>query len=126
MLDGKTVLITGAANGIGRAIAHAAAMAGARLILGDIAEDDLGKLADEISSRGASVIFRACDVCQTNQIQALVAAGAKEFAHPDIVYANAGIEGPLAVPWDYPEADFTHVIDVNVSGDSSNPVYLHR
>lgn len=113
---GKTVLITGAAAGIGRAIALAAVGAGARVVLGDIAAEAMARTADELASRGAAVVSRVCDVRELGQIEALIAAGAERFGHPDVVYANAGVEGTLCAPWDCTEADFTRVIDINLNG----------
>jgi NAD(P)-dependent dehydrogenase (short-subunit alcohol dehydrogenase family) len=115
-LTGRTALVTGAANGIGRAIAEAACAAGARLILGDVARDDLAKLARQLSARGAEVVAQECDVRRLEQIESLVAEGARRFAAPDVVFANAGIEGPFGAPWDCTDGEFMGVLDVNVAG----------
>jgi NAD(P)-dependent dehydrogenase (short-subunit alcohol dehydrogenase family) len=115
-LAGKTVLITGAARGIGRAIAQRAAQAGAVLILGDLDTDELAQTARELSGQGAQVLAQACDVRKPQDLESLLANGVRRFAHPDMVFANAGIEGHLCAPWDYTDEDFMRVLDVNVAG----------
>jgi len=110
------VLITGAANGIGCAIAQAAAGCGARLILGDRAGDALSETARHLSSEGAQVFAQTCDVQRLADLESLVSAGSQRFSAPEVVYANAGIEGRLCAPWDCSDAEFTQVLDINVAG----------
>ena len=74
-LAGKTVLVTGAANGIGRAIASAAAAGGARLILGDLDGEALARAARELRAHGAEVSAQACDVRRLDELQSLVQEG---------------------------------------------------
>src|SRR5690606_17519537 len=50
------------------------------------------------------------------QITALVDCASSRFGHPDVVFANAGVEGRLAAPWDYAEEDFQRIIDINLVG----------
>jgi NAD(P)-dependent dehydrogenase (short-subunit alcohol dehydrogenase family) len=115
-LNGKTILVTGAATGIGRGIALAAAASGANLVLGDIAEAALGETAAEAAAGGGEVLSRRCDVTSQADIDALVGLAAQAFGHPDIVFANAGVEGPAGLPWDLDEADFTRILDLNFLG----------
>jgi NAD(P)-dependent dehydrogenase (short-subunit alcohol dehydrogenase family) len=115
-LAGKTVLVTGAANGIGRAIANAAAAEGARLILGDLDGDALAGAARELRAHGAEVNAQACDVRRLDELQSLVQEGSSRFSWPDAVFANAGVEGRLCDPWEYSDSDFMRVLDVNLAG----------
>lgn len=115
-LAGKTVLVTGAARGIGRAIAQRAGQAGAVLILGDQDSGELDQTAHELSTQGIEVIAQACDVRKPQQLESLLAHGVSRFAHPDLVFANAGIEGQLCAPWEYTDEEFMRVLDVNVAG----------
>lgn len=116
MLNGKVALVTGAAGGIGRAIALAAAREGASLVLGDIQEAAGEQLLSELREAGFPACFRRTDVSSTDDIGQLLELARKEFSSPDIAFANAGIEGPSGAPWDCSEADFMRVIDVNLMG----------
>lgn len=115
LFHGKVALITGAASGIGRAIACAAAREGASLVLGDLQERALGELAEEIGGT-TTVLCRRADVTRSADIAALVEAAEQQLGVPDLVFANAGIEGPSGAPWECSEADFLRVIDVNLMG----------
>ncbi|MBI1238999.1 MAG: glucose 1-dehydrogenase [Alphaproteobacteria bacterium] len=116
LLDGRIVLVTGSAAGIGRAIAERAGREGARLVLGDIAEDG-AEVAAKLSKGGVKAAFLKTDVRRAEDIAALVAAAKKDYgAVPDCVFANAGIEGRPAPAWEVSEAEFTRVIDVNLIG----------
>ncbi|WP_293389614.1 glucose 1-dehydrogenase [Nevskia sp.] len=114
--DNRTVLVTGAASGIGRAIALAAGRSGARLIVGDVAAAGLAETVSLLEGNGAAVISAICDVSKQTELDVLFAKGAAMFGHPDIVYANAGILGSPVDVWDCAEADFARVIDVNLMG----------
>jgi NAD(P)-dependent dehydrogenase (short-subunit alcohol dehydrogenase family) len=112
LLTGRVALVTGGAQGIGRAIALACAREGAMVAIGDVNEDGKG-VAVEIGPRA---LFKHTDVHDLAQVKALVAAAKDKFGPPDTVFANAGIEGPLGAPWDCTEDDFMRVIDTNVTG----------
>lgn len=70
MLAGRTIVVTGAARGVGRAIALACAKAGARLVLGDVLADVGRGVADELVQRGASARFVPIDLDQPSSITA--------------------------------------------------------
>jgi NAD(P)-dependent dehydrogenase (short-subunit alcohol dehydrogenase family) len=70
MLTGRTIVVTGAARGVGRAIALACAKAGARLVLGDVLVDAGRGVADELVGRGASARFVPIDLAQPSSITA--------------------------------------------------------
>jgi NAD(P)-dependent dehydrogenase (short-subunit alcohol dehydrogenase family) len=115
-LKGKSVIITGAAAGIGRAIADRCAREGARLMLGDIDDGLLETTADALRRSCVAVEWRHCDVRLATQTDALAAACRERFGDADILFANAGIEGPLADPWDIQEGDFLNVLNINLMG----------
>lgn len=116
VFEGQSVLITGAAAGIGRAIAVAAGREGARLILGDVNAGGLSGLEAELRAAGVDVVSASCDIRRQQQIDALFAAGTARFGHPDVVFANAGILGKPVDVWAQSEEDFTTQIDVNLVG----------
>lgn len=114
--EGKVVLITGAAAGIGREIALAAGREGARVVLGDISENGLFEVAAQLQQSGAESVWAICDVRKQGDIDALFAKGQQKFGHPDTVFANAGILGQPVDVWAQSEEDFTRHIDVNLTG----------
>lgn len=116
LFAGKSVLVTGAASGIGRAIARAAAAEGARLVLGDIAPGGLKTLTAELESGGVPVFARTCDVTCEDEVVDLVRHGTAALGPIDVAYANAGILGAPGDVWSYPAEEFRRVIDINVIG----------
>lgn len=113
---GKTVLITGAASGIGRAIALAAGRAGARLVVSDVAQQGLKDPCLELEGMGVECMSAVCDIRRQDQVDQLFARAAERFGHPDVVYANAGILGMPVDVWEQAEADFMAHLDVNLAG----------
>lgn len=115
-LAGRTALVTGAAAGIGRAIALAAAREGATLILSDMAENG-ERVAEELRAMGTAAIFRRTDIRKKDDIDALLALAEEELGRvPDILFANAGVEGAISAPWEVPDVDFMRVIETNIVG----------
>lgn len=112
-LRGKTVLITGAARGIGAETAHLLLSQGAKLVLTDLDEQPLAKLAAELGSD--DVLTVACDVCDLPAMEDAVAQGVARFGGIDMVMANAGIASYGSVLAVDP-ATFKRVIDINLVG----------
>lgn len=90
-LAGKTALITGAARGIGRAIALRFAAEGANLLICDLNLDSLHAVAVEAESNGATVLARRADVADRAQVQAFVDDGIAGFGMIHTVVNNAGL-----------------------------------
>lgn len=90
-LNGKNAIITGAANGIGRASAVLFAREGANLVLADISETGLRQVEDEIKGMGGNVVIRKTDVASEEEIQALINLALEKFNTIDILVNNAGI-----------------------------------
>jgi len=84
----RTVLITGAATGIGAATARRLSAQGERLVLAGRREQPLADLAAEIGSD--DVLVKTCDVADLEQVEALAAAAIERFGGIDVVFANAG------------------------------------
>lgn len=114
--EGKTVMITGAAAGIGRAMALGAAAAGAKLILGDANAEGLGQTVAMLRDAGHAVHSARCDVTNSADLDALVKEGEASVGPIDTLFANAGILGSPGEVWNYPEDEFKAVIEVNVIG----------
>lgn len=109
-LAGKTALITGAAGGIGAAIAHLFVAEGANVVLLDRDQAALDHLCGALPEGRATAL--CCDVTDTGQMQAAFAGQSML----DVVVLNAGIEGDVAPITAYDESNFDQVMAVNVKG----------
>lgn len=87
----KTVIVTGASNGIGKAIAKAFAAAYFNVVLADIDEENGTILQDELLEQGYTAEFIRCDVSEPDSIDSLIAEPVKTFGGIDILINNAGI-----------------------------------
>lgn len=114
-LDGRVALVTGAARGIGRAIAVALAHHGADVALGLRDVDSAADLADEIRSIGRRTLRVAMDVRDLGQIRDGVDRVVEELGRIDVLVNNAGL-GPADRAEDVTEDDFDLTFDVNVKG----------
>ncbi len=95
-LDGKTALVTGAATGLGQAIAVALAEAGADVAISDKPEVSLDETAGKLAPSGRHVVKLGMDVRDLEQIRTGVSAAAEQLGGLDIVVNNAGINRPMA------------------------------
>lgn len=112
-LDDEVVLVTGAASGIGKAIAEACADAGATLALADVDGDGLESVATELD---AETLALTVDVSDYDEVVAMVEQTTETFGRLDVAFANAGI-GRLSMPTDsYPVDEWHEVMDVNLDG----------
>jgi short subunit dehydrogenase len=114
-LDGRTALVTGAARGLGRAIALALAHAGADVALGLRDPATGAGLVEEVGALGRRALPLAMDVRNLDQVRAAVDAAATHFGRLDILVNNAGL-GPANPAELVTEADFDLTVDVNVKG----------
>ncbi|MEU2349571.1 SDR family NAD(P)-dependent oxidoreductase [Modestobacter sp. NPDC049651] len=115
-IDGKTALVTGSGNGIGRAIAVALASAGAQVVVSDVLAEDGQRVVEEITAAGGSAHFIAADVAVAEQSEALVAGAVERFGGLDVLVNNAGTGGAQLRLHEVDPADFDRVIDVNLRG----------
>src|SRR6516164_1451890 len=90
-LAGRAAIVTGAGNGLGRAEALALAAAGARLVLNDLAGDDVHAVADEITATGGQAVVCAGDVGEWATGAQLVTAALEHYGQLDILVNNAGV-----------------------------------
>jgi NAD(P)-dependent dehydrogenase (short-subunit alcohol dehydrogenase family) len=115
-LDGKTAVITGSGNGIGRAIANAMSDAGANVTVSDVLEEDGQRTVKEITDRGGRAIFVAADVSQTEQASNLIETTVNTFGGLDILVNNAGVGGTSGRLHELDPDAFDRVIAVNLRG----------
>ena len=113
---GKVALITGAANGIGRAAALAFAKSGAKVVVVDRDAAGGEATAGVIRQQGGDARFVAADVTKSADVQGYVKAALDAYGRIDCFFNNAGIEGAWKHTADYDEAMFDQVIGVNVKG----------
>lgn len=121
-LDGKIVLITGAATGIGKAVALASAQQGAKLIVADTQEEPGRTTVELITKQGGEAIFVSTDVTDAASVQAMVAKAVAHYGRLDGALNNAGISGvgiggsQRPVTADYPDERWDRVLAVNLTG----------
>ncbi|WP_295540595.1 glucose 1-dehydrogenase [uncultured Pseudacidovorax sp.] len=114
-LDGQVALVTGAAGGLGRAIALAYAQHGARLVLSDRAGDSLREIAAQCASLGTAVHTVAADLAEPAQVQALAEQAQAAFGRIDLLVCNAGMQGPAGPLLAVQSEDWARVFQVNLA-----------
>lgn len=125
--ENKTIFITGAAKGQGRAVALAFAVEGANIAAFDLGEkipypaynrssnEDLEKLKAEVEAIGAKILIYAGDVRKAEDVREAVERAVSEFGGIDILFSNAGIAA-YGYSWELTEEQWDALIDVNLKG----------
>ena len=116
MLKGKVALVTGASQGLGRALALAYAREGASLVLNSRGEEGLRPVAKEIEDLGAEAVSLAADVSRGADVKRMVGAAVERFGRVDVLVNNAGLLGPRVRIEEYPEDEWRRVIEANLTG----------
>ena len=114
--EGKSIIVTGAASGIGKASAKRFAAEGGKVICADKAPT-VSETADEITGDGGTAIAVEMDAGNEGDVKALVERAVSEFGGLDIVFANAGISGGLSSGiFDSTAEDWAEVLRINLIG----------
>ena len=111
---GKVIVITGAAQGIGRACAVRFLSEGAKVVLADVNAERLAATAQEIGTPD-TVLAVVTDVARKDQVDALIAKAVTQFGHIDVMVNNAGI-APVMEFLDVTEEVYDRVLEVNLKG----------
>jgi NAD(P)-dependent dehydrogenase (short-subunit alcohol dehydrogenase family) len=115
-LNGKVIVVTGGASGLGLATVERCLQEGAKAIIADLPTSAGEKCAADMNRKWPdSCLFMACDVSSTAQVDALFETAVAKFGRVDAVFNNAGIGG-LSSADTYPDADFLRIIDINLNG----------
>ena len=117
-LRGRTIIITGAGQGLGQAYAHSFARAGANIVIAELNEDRGAAVAAELAQYGGGALAVATDVANSTSIEAMVAAARERFGRIDILINNAGLNAALARRpfWEIPDDEWDAVMRINIGG----------
>lgn len=115
-VSGKRILITGGASGIGAASALLLASRGAKVVIGDLAEDMGVAVAQQGQDAGNSIVFKKVDVTSGDEVRALFAFAMETLGGLDVVINNAGIDHQPAPMHELSDEDFDRNIAVNLKG----------
>lgn len=113
---GKRILITGGASGIGAASALLLASRGAKVVIGDMAEEMGAAVAKKAQDAGNSVTFKKVDVTSGDEVRTLFAFAMETLGGLDVVVNNAGIDHKPAPMHELSDEDFDRNIAVNLKG----------
>lgn len=117
MFQGKVALITGAANGIGRAAAISFAREGAKVAIVDRDAAGLKETAKLVSDAGGEVLQLPCDTSNSAEIEKALSQVSETFGRLDYAFNNAGVEQKQLAPTaDITEEEWNRVLDVNLRG----------
>ncbi|NDK39203.1 3-hydroxybutyrate dehydrogenase [Pseudoxanthomonas gei] len=114
-IAGKVAVVTGAASGIGKEIAHTLAKAGARVAIADLNLEGAQSVADEITLAGGTALGVAMDVTDEEAVNAGIARVVEQLGPVDILVSNAGIQIINAIE-DYAYADWKKMLAIHLDG----------
>ena len=113
--QGKVAVVTGAASGIGRALAERCAQEGMRVVLAGINEQTLMQACQELKAEGASVLAVQTDVSKAGDVEALAQKAFDTYGAVHLLFNNAGV-GAGTIIWESTLADWEWTMDVNLWG----------
>lgn len=114
--EGKVVIVTGSAQGMGKATALAFAREGARIVVNDVSRKGAGSVAGEIRDMGTEAIVVEADVGDLAEVSQMVQRALTSFGTIDILVNNAGILGTTLRLEEIDEDEWARVINVNLTG----------
>jgi 3-oxoacyl-[acyl-carrier protein] reductase len=114
-LAGRVAVVTGAGQGLGRAIAIRYAAEGARVAVVDINADTAQAVAEEITAAGGTAVAIACDVSERAAVDDAAARAAADLGPVNVLVSNAGLTRP-AMLWKMTGEQWSTVLDIHLNG----------
>ncbi|MGW1618677.1 SDR family NAD(P)-dependent oxidoreductase [Streptomyces sp. NPDC002172] len=114
-LDGRSVIVTGAGSGIGRATALAFAGEGARVLVADLNAEAASTAVAEIEKAGGTAVAVTGDLGEQSVVDEVVATAVERFGGVDVLVNNAGIMDRMSALADVSDAEWERVIRVNLT-----------
>ena len=111
----RVAVVTGAARGIGFAIAERLPRAGASVVIADIDEEGAAAVVERLNGGGGEVIAAVADVTSPGEVEAMVERALGAFGRLDILVNNAGITGRDAPIWELTDKDWERVMGLNLT-----------
>jgi NAD(P)-dependent dehydrogenase (short-subunit alcohol dehydrogenase family) len=114
-MGARNVIITGAASGLGRALAEAYGAAGYRVLLSDVNAAGLTTAQHELRAKGVTCEQRVCDVRREEEVEALIDTAVRLWGGLDVIINNAGVAAHGKIDEQKSE-DFRWILDINLVG----------
>jgi NAD(P)-dependent dehydrogenase (short-subunit alcohol dehydrogenase family) len=114
-LKDKVAIITGGGSGIGRATCLLFAREGAKVVVADYIAEGGNETVRQISAAGGQAVFVRADVSKSADVQNLIGTAVRNYGRVDILFNNAGIEGPSAKLANLKEEDWDRVIAIDLT-----------
>ncbi|MDX2246109.1 MAG: glucose 1-dehydrogenase [Bacteroidia bacterium] len=114
--SGKTVLVTGAASGIGKSTARLFAQKGGKVVVADVNVESGRETVAEITSFGGEAVFFEANVGNAEAVNQMINFAVSHFGSLDIAVNNAGVGGPRVRLGDIPAEDFHQIMNINLNG----------
>ncbi|MFD1952974.1 SDR family oxidoreductase [Paenibacillus thailandensis] len=130
-LEGKVAIVTGAASGMGKAIAELYAKEGAKVVVSDLNIDGAKAVAEGIEANGGKAIAIKTNVADLNDINAMIDTAVNEYGTLDILVNNAGIMDNMAPIGDVSDERWDLIFDINTKGvmraiRKAIPIFLEK